>query len=207
MSRLVPNSTPGFPTSRPQLTWSPPGMPPPQRPAALHLQAAPPPRPWGPSLDWVSDRWQESQPHRADQWHPAPHAQHQVLQPCLLSLLESRGTLLSWPRDPRPWPTRPPPCPPADMETPALWAPARQGEGASLPIYLTGPHSAGHAMDHGPGRLWGQKHHSLVAPSPHTGPQQPEGPGRRGGREEGLAPSWGRKPAHLHSLGGVQEVL
>ena len=95
------------------------------------------------------------------------------------------------------------------FETGTPWpsSPARQGEGASLPIYLTGPHSAGHAMDHGPGRLWGQKHHSLVTLSPHTGPQQPEGPGRRGGREEGLAPSWGRKPARLHSPGGVQEVL
>eukprot|EP00069_Balaena_mysticetus_P016923 bmy_09929T0 len=33
----------------------------------------------------------------------APHHQHLFLWPCLLSLLESRGGLLSWRRDPGPW--------------------------------------------------------------------------------------------------------
>ena len=71
---------------RPLFTSSPP-----RRPPALHLQAALPPRTWGPSLDWVSNRWQESQTQRADRWHPAPRPQHLFLQPCLSSLLESRG--------------------------------------------------------------------------------------------------------------------
>ncbi|XP_025780870.1 EF-hand domain-containing protein D2 [Puma concolor] len=60
------------------------------------------------------------------------------------------------------------PC--AHTETPALWGPARQGEGAAVPIYLTGPHSAGHTVDRGQGRLWGQKRHPLVSL------EQPEGP-------------------------------
>lgn len=56
-------------------------------------------------------------------------------------------------------------APHADMETPALGSPARPGEQAAVPNYLTGPHSACHAMDHGQERLWGQKRHSLVTPT------------------------------------------
>lgn len=47
---------------------------------------------------------------------------------------------------------------------PQLGGPARQGEGTAVSIYLTGPHSPSHAVDHGQGRLWGQKHYSLVPP-------------------------------------------
>lgn len=83
-------------------------------------------------------------------------------------------------------------APHADMETPALGSPARPGEQAAVPNYLTGPHSACHAMDHGQERLWGQKRHSLVTPhTPPPHPEQPEGPWGSGESrigEEGLAP-------------------
>lgn len=62
-----------------------------------------------------------------------------------------------------------------------------------MPIYLKGPHPAGHATDCGQGRLWGQKHQSPVPSTPpppaFPGPEQPEGLWREEGGEEGLAPS------------------
>lgn len=48
------------------------------------------------------------------------------------------------------------PRPLACHATPALGGPARQGEGAAVSIYLTGPHSPSRAMYRGQGRLWGK---------------------------------------------------
>lgn len=43
-----------------------------------------------------------------------------------------------------------------------------------MSIYLMGPHAPSHAMDHGQGRLWGQRHYSLFPLG------QPEGLGGAG---------------------------
>lgn len=83
-----------------------------------------------------------------------PHPQHLFLQPCLFStgvrlgegFYFCEGTKALAPVQPQ------------------LWGPARQGEGTAVSIYLTGPHSPSPAMDHGQGRLWGQKHYSVVPP-------------------------------------------
>lgn len=92
----------------------------------------------------------------------------------------------------------------APHATPGLWGPARQGEGAAVSIYLMGPHSPSHAVDHGQGRLWGQRHYSLFPLG------QPEGLGvlERAAWRGGIDPF--KREGHrrrVRSAGGDQEVL
>lgn len=117
-----------------------------------------------------------------------------------------KAGLLSWPGGPGPWH-------PVLTWRPQLSGAARQGEGAAVPIYLTGPDSAGHSVGRGQGRLWGQKHHSLVTTSNSLRvPRALEGAGCRGGvgpfigKETSSSPFSRRRPrsalSGLHGPGG-----
>lgn len=87
-----------------------------------------------------------------------------------------------------------------------------------MPIYLTGPHSAGRAMDPGQGRLWGQKRHSLVSLEPCEGPRG-SGESRVGRRDWPLHGEGNQHPASfsrtrprsalsgLHGPGGGEQGL
>lgn len=87
----------------------------------------------------------------ADQRHrgaPAPAPVPPALPLLYWSRRGGRGETPIFVKGPRPL---------ACHATPALGDPARQGEGAAVSIYLTGPHSPSHAMYRGQGRLWGKR--------------------------------------------------